>query len=339
MLSRTASASASSTFDAVTTSLERFAPFATALAWRLRWHYLRGRKELAATPRTTWPLTSEHVDGGQPRLGIVVVNFNTSRLISQLLFSLYRILGRSEFAIVVVVDNGSTDGSRQILESLADAQLIHLVANADQQYHGPALTQGISWLADRQEAADPADRLRYVWTLDSDVVVLRRDTARAALGAFEGTGAAAVGQSQDNPVTKRAMRNNPSMLSPFSLILDPVQIWQPSIPPFIEDGAPATGMQLAADADGLRLVPFPFVERGYLIHLGRGTLRAIAESGDTANRFYTWAAGHNEPYYMGQEGAVSTYQRFCQVFDEAVGELTPERVTAACSASDLLSLD
>jgi glycosyltransferase involved in cell wall biosynthesis len=318
--------------------LEELGPFATALAWRLRFHYLRARKEHAASPRTTWPRTPDHSDGGQPRVAIVVVNFNTARLISQLLFSLYRILGRSEFATVVVVDNGSTDGSRQILESLAAAQLIHLVANAEQQYHGPALNQGISWLADRQESADPAHRIRYVWTLDSDVVVLRRDTARDALGAFDGT-AAAVGQSQDNPVTSRAMRNNPSMLSPFSLILDPVQIWQPSIPPFIEDGAPATGMQLAADADGLRLVSFPFVERGYLIHLGRGTLKTIVDSRDTTNRYYEWAAGHNEPYYMGQEGAPSTYQRFCEVFDEEVGDLTPEGVAAACGASNLLSVD
>jgi hypothetical protein len=319
--------------------LEGLDPLATALAWRLRFHYLRARKELAASPRTTWPRTPVHIDGSRPRLAIVVVNFNTARLISQLLFSLYRILGRSEFTIVVVVDNGSTDGSRQIFESLAAAQLIQLVANADQQYHGPGLNQGISWLANRQESADPADQIRYVWSLDSDVVVLRRDTARDALGAFEGTGAAAVGQIQDNPVTKRAVRNNPSMLSPFSLILDPVQIWQPSIPPFLEDGAPATGMQVAADADGLRLVSFPFVERGYLIHLGRGTLRTIAESRDTTNRYYKWAASHHDPYYMGQEGAPSMYQRFCELFGEEVGDLTPERVTAACSASDLLSLD
>jgi hypothetical protein len=318
--------------------LEGFAPFAMALAWRVRFHYLRARKEFAATPRTTWPRTPDHIGGSRPRLGIVAVNFNTARLISQLLFSLYRILGRSEFSIVVVVDNGSTDGSREILESLAAAQLIHVVANAEQQYHGPALNQGISWLANRQESAHPADQIQYVWTLDSDVVVLRRDTARDALGAFQGTGAAAVGQIQDNPVTKRAMRNNPAMLSPFSLVLDPVQIWQPSIPPFLEDGAPASGMQVAADADGLRLVSFPFVERGYLIHLGRGTLRSIAESRDMTNRYYKWAADHNEPYYMGQEGAPSMYQRFCEVFDEEVGDLTPERVTAACSASDLLSL-
>jgi hypothetical protein len=318
--------------------LEGFGPVAMALAWRLRWHYLRARKELAATPRKTWPPTDD-VGGSRPRLGIVIVTFNTARLISQLLFSLYRIIGRSEFTIVVVVDNGSTDGSRQILESLAAAQLIQLVANTDQQYHGPGLNQGISWLANRQESADPADQIQYVWSLDSDVVVLRRDTARDALRAFEGTDAAAVGQIQDNPMTKRAVRKNPAMLSPFSLILDPVQIWQPSIPPFLEDGDPAAGMQVAADADGLRLVPFPFVEQGYLIHLGRGTLRAIAESGDTTNRYYEWAAGHHEPYYMGQEGAPSMYQQFCEVFDEEVGDLTPERVTAACSSSDLLSLD
>jgi hypothetical protein len=319
--------------------LEESDLLAAALAWRLRFHYLRSRKKLAATPRTTWPRTTGHVDGGRPSLGIVVVNFNTARLISQLLFSLYRVLGRSEFSTIVVVDNGSTDGSREILESLAAARLIELVANAEQQYHGPALSQGISWLASRQGSADPPDRIEYVWTLDSDVVVLRGDTARDALGAFEGTGAAAVGQIQDNPVTKRAVRNNPAMLSPFSLILDPAQMWQPSIPPFLDDGAPASGMQIAADADGLRLVSFPFVESGYLIHLGRGTLKTIADSRDTTNRYYEWAAGHNEPYYMGQEEAPSLYQRFSELFDEQVGELTPERVTAACSASDLLSLD
>jgi glycosyltransferase involved in cell wall biosynthesis len=323
----------------LTMRLEGIAPVAAALAWRLRFRYLRARTELAATPRTTWPRTLRRSNGGRPRLAIVVVNFNTARLISQLLFSLYRILGRSEFAIVVVVDNGSTDGSREILESLAEARLIHLIANTEQQYHGPALTKGISWLAERQGSADPTDQIQYVWTLDSDVVVLRRDTACDAVGAFEATGAAAVGQIQDNPLTKRAVRNNPAMLSPFSLILDPVQIWQPSIPPFLEDGAPASGMQVVADADGLRLVPFPFVERGYLIHLGRGTLKTIAESRDTTNRYYEWAIGHNEPYYMGQEGALSAYQRFCEGFDDEVGALTPERITAACSESDLLSLE
>ena len=319
--------------------LEGFDPLATALAWAYRCRYLGARRKYAATPRTTWPRTPALIEGSRPRLGIVVVNFNTARLISQLLFSLYRIIGRSEFSTIVVVDNGSTDGSRQILESLVTGQLIHLVANADQHYHGPALNQGVSWLASQQESADPADQIRYVWMLDSDVVVFRSDTVRDALGAIDGTGAAAVGQSQDHPVTKRAVRNNPSMLAPFSLILDPVQIWQPSIPPFLEHGAPASGMQVAADADGLRLVSFPFIEDGYLIHLGRGTLRSIAESGDTTNRYYRWAVGHNEPYYMGREGAPSMYQRFCEVFDEEVGDLTPDRVTAACSASELISLD
>jgi hypothetical protein len=44
-------------------------------------------------------------------VAIVVAKFNTRRLISQLIFSLYRLLRGSEFSDLGVVDNGSTDGS------------------------------------------------------------------------------------------------------------------------------------------------------------------------------------------------------------------------------------
>src|SRR5712691_9012356 len=120
---------------------------------------------MPATPgtrRTTWPDSSAATGGERPRVGIVVANFNTRRLIAQFVFSLYRLLGRSEFAQLVVVDNASTDGSRELLNALHDAGLIHLIRNRSQRYHGPALTQGISWLARRQRsiaAARPA-RLR-----------------------------------------------------------------------------------------------------------------------------------------------------------------------------------
>src|SRR5438128_137835 len=102
--------------------------------------------EAPATRRTPWPIMSDAADGEQPSVGIVVANFNTRRLIAQLVFSLYRLLGRSEFGQLVVVDNASTDGSLELLNALHDAQLIHLIRNRSQRYHGPALTQGISWL-------------------------------------------------------------------------------------------------------------------------------------------------------------------------------------------------
>src|SRR5713101_809716 len=89
-----------------------------------------------ATRRTPWPLSSGPTRShGQP-LGIVVANFNTRRLIAQLVFSLYRLLGRGEFAQLVVVDNASTDGSRELFNALHDAGLIHVIRNRSQRYHG-----------------------------------------------------------------------------------------------------------------------------------------------------------------------------------------------------------
>jgi glycosyltransferase involved in cell wall biosynthesis len=68
------------------------------------------------TPRrTTWPKVRRIAVAGRPRVAIVVANYNTRRLIAQLIFSLYRILGRDQFDELVVVDNASTDGSRQLL--------------------------------------------------------------------------------------------------------------------------------------------------------------------------------------------------------------------------------
>lgn len=277
--------------------------------------------------------------GGAAKVGIVAVNFNTQRLISQLVFSLYRVLGRSEFATLVVVDNGSTDGSVELLESLAAAGMLHLIRNPTQQYHGPALTQGVSWLASRQSSAEPGEQLDYVWLLDSDVVVLRPDTVRTALGVFEQEDAAAVGQRLDNPVLSRVLRHNQTMLSPFSLMLDPARIWRPPIPPFVEEGAPATALQVAADAEGLHLAPFPFVDDAYLIHLGRGTLQQVAATGDTQNRYYGWATDHQDAYFMGQADAPERYQRFCSIFQAEVGELTPDRLAKACETSRELAVE
>jgi glycosyltransferase involved in cell wall biosynthesis len=256
-------------------------------------------------------------------VAIVVASFNTKRLIAQLVFSLYRVLGRDQFSELVVVDNGSTDGSAELLRALQRAGLIHLIRNRTQRYHGPALTQGVSWLA-RARAG-----VGYVWVLDSDVVVLRSDTVLDALAAAQRLDAAALGQKLDDGSYNRLLRHNREMLDPCSIIFDPRRIWRSPIPPFVEDGAPATALQVAADANGLRLVEFPFVEREYLLHLGRGTLREIARSGDTANRYYEWALDHNQPHFGGHDRGPELYRAFCDRFEAEVGELTPENLVNA----------
>lgn len=256
-------------------------------------------------------------------VGIVVANFNTRRLIAQLVFSLYRLLGRDQFSELVVVDNASTDGSRELLEELHREKLIHLIRNRTQRYHGPALTQGVSWLARARPSVE------HVWVLDSDVVVLRSDTVRDALAVARRLDAAVVGQRLGDPAYDGLLRHNPEMLDPCSLLLDRRRVWRRPIPPFAEDGAPATALQVAADANGLRLAAFPFVEEGYLVHLGRGTLHAIASSGDTANRYYEWALEHNEPHFGGDERGADRYRAFCDSFESEVGDLTPQNLAHA----------
>ena len=279
--------------------------------------------------RTAWP-TDSKAEAERPRVGIVVASFNTRRLIAQLVFSLYRVLGRSEFAQIVVVDNASTDGSRELLDALHEAALIQLIRNRSQRYHGPALTQGISWLARRQRTVPAPERLDYVWVLDSDVIVLRPDTVRDALRLFEHPDVAAVGQKTGDPAYNRLLRRNPEMLHPCSLLLDPARIWRDPIPPFLDDGAPSTALQQAADERGLRLVEFPFVEDGYLLHLGRGTLREVAGGNDTSNRYYDWAVDHRDYHFAGRADGARRLAAFTELFDAEGGDLTPDGLVAAC---------
>ncbi len=213
-----------------------------------------------------------------------------------------------------------------------------MISNRSQRYHGPALTQGISWLARRQRAVAAHDRLDYVWVLDSDVIVLRRDTVRDAIQLFKRSNAAAVGQKTGDPAYNRLLRHNPEMLHPCSLILDPGRVWRSPIPPFLEGGAPATALQVAADEHGLRLVEFPFIEDGYLLHLGRGTLREVADGNDTSNRYYIWAVDHRDYHFSGQANGAQLLADFTRVFDAEVGDLTPARLVTACLRSGILSL-
>ena len=63
-----------------------------------------------------WPSTNPSLDPSG--VVVVTVNYNTKRLVSMLLWSLYRFLG-SELRSVVAVDNGSSDGSTEILQACA----------------------------------------------------------------------------------------------------------------------------------------------------------------------------------------------------------------------------
>jgi hypothetical protein len=154
---------------------------------------------------------------------------------------------------------------------------------------------------------------------------------RDALRVLERTGAAAVGQRLGDPAYNRLLHHNTEMLNPCSLLLDPARIWRDPIPPFLEGGAPSSALQVAADGLGLRLVEFPFVEDGYLLHLGRGTLREIADRGDEGNRYYAWAVEHREYHFGGRADGRELLASFTALFDAEVGDLTEDALVAACA--------
>lgn len=289
---------------------------------------LRGARERVR--RTPWPSVPGSATGS--RVAIVVVNYETRELVSHLLFSLYRILGPDQFTQVVVVDNGSRDGSVEVLRALHEANLVHLIANPRQRYHGPALNQALSWLARRQAQVPVGDRIDLVWLLDSDVVVLRRSVISEAVGIMRTTGAVLMGQGYERREVERGL------VWLNSLMLDPAQVYLPRFPPFQDDGAPSTALQRAVAAAGLRTETFPFINHSYVLHLGRGTLGRIANTDQRHNRFFQWAVDHPEPHYSGHPLGASLHQAVLRLYRQEVADGTLEQLVSACVNGSLLAV-
>jgi glycosyltransferase involved in cell wall biosynthesis len=265
---------------------------------------------------TEWPAepTSKHAP---LRVAVITVNYNTRLLIAQLIYSLYARLGKQQ---LLVVDNASTDGSRQLLQRLAAAGLCELILNDEQRYHGPALNQAMNHLAE-QEAARHID---YVWVLDSDCVVVRPDTLTEATRALQASGGALAGQASAN------QWHAEETIGLYALLFDPRQVWRDPIPPFEDSGEPSLALQLGCARAGLSRIEFPFTRDAYLVHRGRSTLAGIASRGETANKLYDWAVDHHEPHFNAEPDAVDLYEQFQAEFATACRD--PESDTAIVRA-------
>jgi len=127
--------------------------------------------------------------------------------------------------------------------------------------HGPALTQAMSFLASRSTGLP-----RWVWVLDSDVVISRPEALEKAVERAEQTGAAVVGESW------RDDHHDMDRFLAYSLLIDPAHVWRDGIEPFADGGDPAFGLLRSAEAQGETLSEFPFARDGYVIHRGRSSL-------------------------------------------------------------------
>ena len=258
--------------------------------------------------------------GATDRVGVVMVSYNTIAVTAQAIYALLRSVRTPEMRLVVV-DNASTDGSAELLTALANAGLCEVIVNSEQRYHGPALTQAMDHLATTQ-----ADRsVGAVWILDSDCIVLRSDTLSAGVDLMMATGAGMVGQwSVDR------WHRPGKLLGLHCLLLDPAQVWRDPVVPFEDDGSPSQRLQESARQIGITVAELPFTRDGYVVHLGRTTLRAMLRDDVRDNRYFGWARTHAEPHFMEEPAAPARYAAFLANFTDEVGQPTAERLIAAC---------
>jgi glycosyltransferase involved in cell wall biosynthesis len=253
------------------------------------------------------------------RVAVITVSFNTRELTALLLWSLRRIL-EWESLEVIVVDNGSDDGSAELLARIAAAGGCRLVANEANRMHGPALTQAMSFLASCE-----SDLPQWVWVLDSDVVIIRPDALKKALERADETTAAIVGESWWDQWHEK------DRFLAYSLLIDPVRVWRDGIEPFVDGGDPAFDLLESANATGETLAEFSFVRDHYVIHRGRSSLMAVWESGDTTHPDYEWTLEHHEPHFGLVDGAAAGHAELLRRFRAEVGSLDDPKAIAALS--------
>ncbi len=262
-----------------------------------------------------WP---EGRPAARDRVTVVCASYNTKELTGLLLWSLRRIVRWPDLDIVVV-DNGSRDGSAEMLAGAAREGVCTLLANDTNRDHGPALNQAVSWLATR-----PGPLPEWLWILDSDVVAARPGVLAEALAAARDQSAAVAGEPQWDPWHQAERFAN------YCLLLDPARAWRPGTGPFTDDGDPAFGLLSSAAQAGLGLAAFPFTAAGHVIHRGRSSLAAVYAAGDRSHRHHDWAVGHHEPHFGQVPGAAERHESLLRTFRDQTGPLTGASLAAAC---------
>ncbi len=238
-------------------------------------------------------------------VGVLTASYNTRALTALLLWSLRRVLARRPETILVV-DNASTDGSRELLSAADEAGICSLLVNGANVGHGSALNRGAEVLCAN-------GNVDWIWILDSDCVVARPDALDAVEVSVGTREPAVIGEGHWDPWVGRRR------FELYSLILDARQLAEAKLPSFNSGGDPSIDLLDAADEKGLLLLEFPFATDGHVIHRGRGSLAGVADRKEVDHPLYEWAEDHRDPHFGGVGGAEQRYDDLVARFQVAAG--------------------
>lgn len=297
---------------------------------------LRGllTRELESRRRQDWPVVPL-TKGKVPRVAVITVNYNTRQLLARLLFSLTRIPNdHVRVGPIVVVDNKSTDGSRELLKTLADRGVVRAILNETQMYHGPGLNQAMQLLLQARAAGDAVCQdIDYVFVVDSDVIITKGELFAHLIRELKTTGTCLAGEVLDNEPIDGGYAHVSSML------FDPQKIWRKGHTAFEEHGTPALNLQRSVVQRGHYRLHFPVRSEFYLVHLWSGTLQSICSGGDKGNRYFAYAQQQTSQRGVDEPRIVNVLQEFESVFVESVSQPDdPSAIAEACSQAARVQL-
>jgi glycosyltransferase involved in cell wall biosynthesis len=201
------------------------------------------------------PLPTAAVPSG---ITTVIINYRTPDLLDRASRSF-----RSFYpaAHLVIIDNGSADGSLDVARSRADADRgnTHLILNSTNLHHGPAMDQALR-----------AVQAGNVLFLDSDCEVIAGGWIERMRDLLAGENAYAAGKlirMNDRGFDVPEGEAGHPYIRPICMMLKR-RIYL-SLPPFHKHGAPCLANMVGAEAKGFGLIDTPVEE--FVVHHGRGT--------------------------------------------------------------------
>jgi glycosyltransferase involved in cell wall biosynthesis len=222
--------------------------------------------ELMTSQESTQALMS-----AEPKITAIMPAYNCRALLGRSLPPLLQMQRQGEIYEVIVVDDGSTDGTAQTAASLGARVIL------SEQRHGPAHARNRGACESRGE---------ILWFIDADVVA-RSDAARQILYALRNNYAAVIGSYDDSPAAGNFCSQYKNLVHHYyhqKIRGDVSSFWA---------GCGAVWKQRFQDVGGFDAVRYPRssiedIEFGYRLQAAGGRIRHAADLQATHLKVWTF---------------------------------------------------